>query len=218
MTQHSEKPLKQMVDEYYQRIELSPEQLKCLQAMQVPAQSVARESWSGRQQFKQYGGWLFGCCALLLLAVQLWWPHIASGPYPKAHEIAAEVAYNHFNRRPLETRGSSFPTLSGYFTQLQFEPVLSSLLAGEVFQGARYCSLSSIRAAQFRVEDVNGEEQTWYQVDYQPEVFGPLPDIGRGDAPVVAYGKGLPVKIWVEKGMLFALTQNPDNYRKAVEQ
>ncbi|WP_261842805.1 hypothetical protein [Aliamphritea ceti] len=214
MTQQKDKPLKQMVHDYYQSIELTPEQLKSLQAMQVAAQPGVENTWAGRQHIKQYGGWLFGCCALLLLCVQLWWPSIASGPYPKAHEIAAEVAYNHFNRRPLETQGSSFPKLSSYFTQLQFKPMLSGLLGGEIFQGARYCSLSSIRAAQFRVADVNGDEQTWYQVDYQPEVFGPLPDIGVGEAPVIAYGKGLPVKIWVEKGMLFALTQNPDDHQE----
>lgn len=38
------------------------------------------------------------------------------------------------------------------------------------------------------------------------EVFGKLPDIDHNEKPLAAWVKGIKVRIWVEKGILFAMT------------
>jgi hypothetical protein len=32
----------------------------------------------------------------------------------------------------------------------------------------------------------------------------------KGEEPLVVYAKGIKVKVWVEKGLLFALTDSPE--------
>ena len=63
-------------------------------------------------------------------------------------------------------------------------------------------------AAQLRMSQPgrNGV-QTLYQTEYRRDVFGRLPMLEKGEAPVTEYVKGITVRIWVEKGLLFALTE-----------
>jgi len=49
--------------------------------------------------------------------------------------------------------------------------------------------------------------QTLYQSEYRKDVFGPPPVLENGDVPVEVNVKGFTVRIWVEKGLLFALTE-----------
>ena len=71
-----------------------------------------------------------------------------------------------------------------------------------------YGSLQGITAAQLRMrQDQNLHTQ--YQTEYLPEVFGELPRLEKGETPVIVFAKGIQVKIWVEKGLLFALTDAP---------
>jgi hypothetical protein len=90
-------------------------------------------------------------------------------------------------------------------------PVESSLQVLNNLQliGGRYCSLQGITAAQLRMKQ--GENlQTLYETEYVPDVFGDLPILEKGEEPQVVYAKGIKVKVWVEKGLLFALTDSPD--------
>ena len=69
--------------------------------------------------------------------------------------------------------------------------------------------MQGITAAQLRMQQ--GENlQTLYETEYVPDVFGDIPRLEKGEAPLVVYAKGIKVKVWVEKGLLFALTDSPE--------
>ena len=56
-----------------------------------------------------------------------------------------------------------------------------------------------------RITSPAGDQlQTLYQTEYRKDVFGTLPVLENGDAPVTVNVKGITVRIWVEKGLLFA--------------
>jgi hypothetical protein len=95
-----------------------------------------------------------------------------------------------------------------YFTDLEFVPAEISLLANADLEllGGRYCSIQSVPAAQLRITSPDGNHlQTLYQTEYRKDIFGTLPVLENGDAPVTVNVKGITVRIWVEKGLLFAL-------------
>ena len=74
--------------------------------------------------------------------------------------------------------------------------------------GGRYCSIQGVRAAQLRLKDSKtGQIQSLYQAVYDAKVFSGLPELKEKQKPVTVYSKGLAVDIWVEKGLLFALTK-----------
>ena len=124
--------------------------------------------------------------------------------------IALEVAHNHIKLKPLDVETDSMDGIRNYFTDLEFALVESRLLASSRLEllGGRYCSIQSVPAAQLRVTVPNSNKlQTLYQTEYRKDVFGPLPVLENGDAPIIVNVKGLSVRIWVEKGLLFALTE-----------
>jgi hypothetical protein len=71
--------------------------------------------------------------------------------------------------------------------------------------------LQGITAAQLRVRKPGSDIiQTLYQTEYRKDVFDTMPVLEQGHEPVDIYVKGIKVTIWVEKGLLFALTDLPD--------
>jgi len=128
-------------------------------------------------------------------------------------KIGMEVAKNHIKLKPLEIETSEMQDIRDYFTQLEFVPTESKRLAimGNELLGGRYCSIQGITATQLRIKDkTTGEVQTLYQTVYNPEVFSGLPKLEDGGQPHRVYSKGIEVDIWVEKGIVFALTRNSD--------
>jgi len=128
--------------------------------------------------------------------------------------IAMEVASNHIKLKPLEVETSSIEGIRDYFDKLDFIPVSSNLVrqSGLELIGGRYCSLQGITAAQLRVKKPGASEvQTLYQTEYRRDVFNNMPVMEEGEDPVEIFVKGIKVKIWVEKGLLFALTELPGN-------
>lgn len=124
--------------------------------------------------------------------------------------IGSEVAKNHINLKPLEIQTSSMQTIRNFLTELDFMPVESSLLIGtsKNLIGGRYCSIQGVTAAQLRLKDrKTGQIQSLYQTVYDKKIFSDLPQIKENQKPVTIYSKGLAVDIWVEKGILFALTK-----------
>lgn len=124
--------------------------------------------------------------------------------------IGSEVAKNHINLKPLEIQTSSIQAIRNFLTELEFSPIESTLLKGgsKSLIGARYCSIQGITAAQLRLKDSKtGQVQSLYQTVYDPKVFTGLPELKENEKPVTVYSKGLAVDIWVEKGLLFALTR-----------
>ena len=124
--------------------------------------------------------------------------------------IGSEVAKNHINLKPLEIQTSSMKAIRGFLTELDFSPVESILLksSSKSLIGGRYCSIQGVTAAQLRLRDSEtGQIQSLYQTVYDRDVFYDLPLLKENQKPVTVYSKGLAVDIWVEKGILFALTR-----------
>lgn len=123
--------------------------------------------------------------------------------------IASEVVKNHLNLKPLEVHTNNIDGLIHYFTQLDFllRPSREVSDFKDSLLGGRYCSLQGITAAQLRLKTPTSRTaNTLYQTEYRKAVFGPLPDIDQNQRPLVAWAKGIKVRIWVEKGVLFAVT------------
>ena len=132
---------------------------------------------------------------------------------PMTERIALEVARNHIKLKPLDVETDSMDGIRRYFTDLEFVPVQSTLLASADLElmGGRYCSIQSVPAAQLRIKvPYSNRLQTLYQTEYRKEIFGTLPVIENGHVPVVVNVKGITIHIWVEKGLLFALTSEAE--------
>ena len=196
--------LKEAVNKQISSVELSTEQFNKLDALQssVPKQSQHFEWWYS----------LFGVTAMVILTV-LFLPDriINRDSGLMINEIAMEVVKNHLHQKPLEINGNQLSSIRDYFTRLDFAPVESKFLQSKDISliGGRYCSLQGITAAQLRFKSIskNGVN-TLYQVSYDPNIFKSLPDFDNGEDPVSVYSSGIKVTIWVEKGVLFALTED----------
>ncbi len=122
--------------------------------------------------------------------------------------IADEVAKNHIKMKPLDINSNHFSEVQGYFTQLDFLPSTSKYFNQSATQvidqllGGRYCSIRSVTAAQLRFGDNELNRTTLYQTEYLPDVFGELPILEQGQAPLITYAKGLRIETWVEKQLL----------------
>ena len=139
-------------------------------------------------------------------------PDLSAGldEVPVTQRIALEAARNHIKIKPLDVKTDSMDVIRSYFTDLEFMPVESSLLGNSqlTMLGGRYCSIQSIPAAQLRISAPRTDGlQTLYQTEYRKDVFGPMPVLENGDDPAIVNTKGITVHIWVEKGLLFALTE-----------
>lgn len=200
-------PLKQQLQQQFKQVQLSDGQFEKLEDLMnqgaAHAEAAADHHW-----------WRsLAVAAVLVLAVVttfmvLQYPVTSLKNMPQ--QIAEEVVRNHLSMKPLEVKGGSINKVRGYFTKLSFMPAESKLPALDSLQmlGGRYCSLQGITAAQLRMKQ--GENlQTLYQTEYLPEVFGKLPHLENGESPLVVYAKGVKVKIWIEKGLLFSLTDSP---------
>lgn len=133
-----------------------------------------------------------------------------------SEQIAAEVVKNHLQLKPLDIHTKSIDGIRRYFKLLDFSPIDSSTLALALplqdinLLGGRYCSIKGVTAAQLRYSNLvdaesNHRLSTLYQVPYDPEQHGLIPDISDKQAPKVLLVKGLKVSLWVEKGLLMAL-------------
>jgi hypothetical protein len=163
-----------------------------------------------------YRGWYVAAASSLLIALVagLMQMNPVGLRQDLVAEIAAEVVDNHLHMKPLEIEGNELVGIRAYFNRLDFQPIESRYLAdiGLDLLGGRYCSLQSITAAQLRFKSIGSDKlHTLYQVGYDPAVFKALPNLDEGDQPVSVFDKGVKVTIWVEKGVLLALTEAPAN-------
>ena len=205
------RPLKQAVRDHFEQHALSTNQLEHLEAMvDVNAPGAAGRRLSMRPLI----GWSAVTAIAALLAIIVLLPPEPFENIPMTERIALEVARNHIKLKPLDVETDSMDGIRNYFTDLEFALVESRLLASSRLEllGGRYCSIQSVPAAQLRVTVPNSNKlQTLYQTEYRKDVFGPLPVLENGDAPIIVNVKGLSVHIWVEKGLLFALTEESRN-------
>jgi hypothetical protein len=190
--------LKQSVIEHLESVRLDDARLDELEELQ--RRSSARNGWHSRPLK------LFAAACLLVAIVVSWLPFEQSD---MLYEIAEEAALNHLAQQPLEVYGTTVAELDSHFDQLGFRLVDSLAPAkGVRLLGGRYCSLQGVTAAQLRRQDAQGRTQTLYQVPYQPATMGKLPDPALGEQPRTLQIRGLNVDLWVERGLLLALTRD----------
>ena len=207
MKKSLKQPLKQQVQNQMDQVQLDDGQFAALEKLMANSnQKGTKESRRPWVPLAAAGMFLFALVTAFM-ALQLTKDQLLTMP----QQIAEEVVNNHLNLKPLEVKTGSINAVRGYFTKLDFMPVESSLQALNNLQliGGRYCSLQGITAAQLRMKQ--GENlQTLYETEYLPDVFGDIPSLENDEAPLVVYAKGIKVKVWVEKGLLFALTDSPE--------
>lgn len=191
--------LKYIVREHIEEKSLSDNQLNSLMELQNKQhkKSIIPTRW-------------LAVAAVLLLAVSNIFYFDFSSNLKLDQRIGREVAKNHINLKPLEIQTSSIREIGQFLTELDFVPVESSLLKGtKNLIGGRYCSIQGVTAAQLRLKDrKSGQIQSLYQTVYDEKKFPGLPLLKEDQKPVTVYSKGLAVDIWVEKGILFALTHD----------
>lgn len=126
-------------------------------------------------------------------------------------DIVREVVNNHVRQKPLEIVSQNFNQTSRYFTQLDFAPLPSKQLSTTqaTMLGGRYCSIQSLTAAQLRYQDSQGKHLTLYQVGFDSQRFGDIPNVDIGESPHIHYLDGLKVSLWTEKGLLMVSVQTP---------
>ena len=211
MKKSLKQPLKQQVQKQIDQVKLDNGQFAALEKLMANRdQKRTNESRRSWVPLAAAGMFLFAVVTAFM-ALQLTKDQIL----PMPQQIAEEVVNNHLNLKPLEVKTGSINVVRGYFTKLDFMPVESSLQALNNLQliGGRYCSLQGITAAQLRMKQ-GDNLQTLYETEYLPGVFGDIPSLEKDEAPIVVYAKGIKVKIWVEKGLLFALTNSPEVTRR----
>lgn len=199
------KPLKKSVQDHLDSYSLSEDQLNKLESLAEQNKPVTKH-WASLYPFT-----MAGAVAVFLLVFFLT-PYLQNQPGIQ-EKIAMEVVANHIKLKPLEIKTSSIKDIRSYFTKLDFVPVNSELVKqhGLELIGGRYCSLQGNVAAQLRVRNPDTNiVQTLYQTEYRKDVFENMPILEEGDKPIDTHVKGVKVTIWVEKGLLFALTDVAD--------
>ena len=200
------RPLKQAVRDHFEQRMLSKdrlERLKSLQKINAP-RPAARHSI-----VKPLIAGSMAAAIAAFLVITLLFPPGSMDSIPMTERIALEVARNHIKLKPLDVETDSMDGIRRYFTDLEFVPAQSTLLASADLElvGGRYCSIQSVPAAQLRIKvPYSNRLQTLYQTEYRKDIFGTLPVMENGQPPVTVHVKGITVRIWVEKGLLFALT------------
>lgn len=202
---HDSLPLKDAIRSHAQSEKLAPEQLSELMSMQ---HAVLDDTPKPAQRFP----YVVAVAACLVLVVSLFVWNTSNKQY--AHDIALEVVENHLKLKPMDIKTQSMTEIQSFFTQLDFSPAQSSLLEDrfalpeQLMIGGRYCSVKGVTAAQLRYRGADEALRTFYEVGYDKDKFGRMPDIDKGEAPKEIIVKGLKVTMWVEKGLLMALVKD----------
>lgn len=211
-------PLKDKVQDKIQQETLSNDQLNALLQMQESVlgydhSDFIADSIESKKQ-RSYGLRISAIAAsvVLLIAVLIqpfWFPD------RNIHqEIALEVIENHLKLKPLDLETNSIIQIKQFFTQLDFVPVRSQILAGyfslpdQSMLGGRYCSIKGVTAAQLRYLESEDRLSTLYEVTYNPELYGDIPNIDKQEKPLEIVLKGLQVSMWQEKGLLLVLVRD----------
>ena len=202
--------LKKLAHDYLEKISLNSEQLKALDNLQEDVEHTYNQVKTPRK----WGYAMASMAAIILLTVGFLLPERMQMSDNLVAELAEEVVQNHLHRKPLEVNTNQLGGILAYFTRLDFSPIGSHYLENSGSDlsliGGRYCSLQGVTAAQLRFTSIGKNEiSTLYQVGYDPKTFKQLPDYDQGETPVTTYSNGIKVTLWVEKGVLFGLTEDP---------
>jgi len=198
-------PLKQSLQQHLNQQCLSTRQLQQLHAIQQTQprkKSILNDAW-----FKQS----IVASLLFLLISSLF---ILSPTYFSTQSIeqliAEEVVGNHLKLKPLEVSTDTLGDIKKYFKHLNFLPISPAFLTSskQSLIGGRYCSIQGATAVQLRlVNNITGQVQSLYETEYDKNIFKNFSVLADAKKPVTIYANGMKVHIWVEKDILFALTE-----------
>lgn len=203
--------LKQAIKNQMDGIELSAAQLDNLMRIQ---ESMNTFESAAKDQLSKKFTKLYTAVATILITIAIGFIFSISNT-PIAEKIALEVSGNHLKLKPLEIKSDQLEVLSNYFTQLDFRLVTTGILKNTnwTLLGARYCTIQGHTAAQLRLKNkTTGAIETLYQSPYYHDEFSSLPILNNNQKPIEYFAKGVSVKIWVEKGVLLALTNSNKDY------
>ncbi len=192
--------LKDAIRERAESKSLSESQLDALMALESVSPERGRHPWL-----------IAGVAALFAVAAVLLVVFVVGGA-ALPQQIADEVAGNHQHLKPLEIQTNEVSELRPFFAKLNFRLVDSPRVNvdGWQLEGARHCSVKGQQAAQLRYRHSQHDDpRSLYMVPYSPEQFGPIPRPANGEAPLEIEARGSWVRIWVESGILLAMTHAP---------
>ena len=210
-------PFKDAITQQIVSEQLQDKQLQQLMALQqsvlgtTDQHNLEQTNTTATQHNRRF--WLSAITACLLVVVSVLFVWQQQGlPTPDySRDIAYEVVKNHLKLKPLDVQTQSIDEVKQFFTQLDFLPVNSDLLNSRfslqetMMLGGRYCSIKGVTAAQLRYQQPESGLSTLYEVPYDADTFGTIPDSDKGENPTVLLVKGLKVSMWVEKGLLMVL-------------
>lgn len=187
-------PLKEKIQNYYRKFRLSPEQLDHLIQLQKKRGRRDPVSLLFKISFAALAASVFLLSLYLFKSDELF-----------TEKIAKEVAYNHNKNMPMEIQTSSLDQIENYLSKLDFKLIRSERFTKPKWEivGGRYCSIQGRLAALIKI--VNKAEGTLYTL-YQVPYFKGLDTVST--LPLETYIDGIRVKIWREKGLLFALAES----------
>ncbi len=194
----SKTPLKQAINEMFDEVKLSRDELAALHELESadvqPATDIRR---------RRFLATAASVSAIAVTGGLVWQMR---GPADPLDEIFTEIAHVHLAKMPLDFQGSAIADLRAAFAPQGFmvsdsEPLRQ--LDGNM-QGGRFCWLLKQAAAEFRYKLQSGGWATVIQTAYKPQVFGKLPDIGHGKTPIVRFVRGLECSVWCDRDMVYA--------------
>ncbi|MEN8719098.1 MAG: hypothetical protein ABF296_02400, partial [Oceanococcaceae bacterium] len=130
-------------------------------------------------------------------------------PANRVDDIFNDICANHLAAHPLSFQAHSINALAEAFMPLGFLVRDSAPLReinGEVI-GGHFCKLLDQAAAEIRCRLADGLWATVVQTAYAVDVFGPLPDLAQGAAPITSTLRGLLCQVWRDRGMVFVTAQ-----------
>ena len=230
------KPLKNAVQAHMEAISLDEQQLEKLLQMQDAddMSNKQRNASAYKTYFSANKPWYVAVAAMVMVFVlgTVVMQYSENMPSEKLiQKIANEVAGNHLAMKPMEVHTAAINDLQSYFTKLDFLPQSSKYIDANdkvLLAGGRYCSIQGSTAAQLRYKNKQGGYVTLFETHYSPEMFEgsglfsssglrqnpelfkQLPDVQKGEKPIVTYAKGIKVTLWQERGLLMVSTEKPD--------
>lgn len=198
-----QQPLKKLIRDRFETIELSAAQLDELSAI-VAGTSPMPEERPARSRLPALAAAMIVLVLAGIVGTQKY--HSYQGRV-LLQAIAGEVADNHLKLKPLEVQGSDLPSVLGYFEDLDFQLLASPRIAarsGDRLLGGRYCSIQGIDAAQLRVAAADGTLSSWYEATLPEFKLRRIPNMDSGERPATFIVRGVDIRIWQEKGIVFA--------------
>lgn len=192
----NKQPLKDSIADLFDDVHLSPEELATLHALE-------HENDVPKMPRRRFLALAAGVSAVAVTGAVSW--RLNQSEVGTLDALFNEIADNHLEGHPVVFQAQSIAELRESFARQGFlvnesEPLKD--MAGRM-EGAHFCWLMKQAAAEFRYRLDDGSHATVLQTPYKPKVFGRLPDIGRGERPLLRYVRGIACQVWCDHDMVY---------------